>query len=528
MAGDHARHRRELPVHLRIELGTRGHEVLEVARVPDQDLAAAFEDVAVQPRDGMVHVSLFVRRPFLKRFQLDSRLLREQEIRDADRKFGARRQRRDGLVVVRIRDPGRAGIDGAGHAKAVELPKEVLGRVEPIPGRERRELANRGVYGQGTANDGAPIHEFVAAAVGRLALRRELQCRDPGLVEQNLAVGEEDQDRRVRSRVVQLRDGRESLLVELELRHLRYFLAVAEEGHFGRAAQRLHIVQPALSMQVRALEAELGTALFERTSRRVVLTEAGVLFRVEAERTIQQAARAKDVAQRAARGEVGKVRIGFVGNAAFAGKLAADVSSFNLAYPQVDLELTELSPLRQVDAVLAGHLDAGYTSDFRYTQERELAVDRIATWPWMLAMRSNHPLVERAAVSAEALRGEAFVVYAAHADDDGQVRILRQLLGEEPRVLHHVPNSLTVVTLAAAGMGLALVPGSLEAVNIPNLAYRPLADFPLRYDLVLVSRRNEPSPAVRRFVEIARASGSVAHQRSVAPRKPRRPNRRRQ
>lgn len=314
----------------------------------------------------------------------------------------------------------------------------------------------------------------------------------------------------------------------MELRHLRYFLTVAEEGHFGRAAERLHIVQPALSMQVRALEAELGTALFERTSRRVVLTEAGVLFRVEAERTIQQATRAKDVAQRAARGEVGTVRIGFVGNAAFAGKLATDVSSFKLACPEVDLELTELSPLRQVDAILSGHLDAGYTSDFQYTQERELAVDCIAAWQWILAMRSSHPLVGRAAITAQALRGEAFVVYAAHAADDGQVRILRQLLGEEPRVLHHVPNTLTVLTLAAAGMGLALVPAPLETVNLPNIAYRPLADFPVRCDLVLVSRRNEPSPAVRRFIEIARTLGSIAHRPSVAPQETRRSNRRRQ
>jgi DNA-binding transcriptional LysR family regulator len=313
----------------------------------------------------------------------------------------------------------------------------------------------------------------------------------------------------------------------MELRHLRYFLAVAEDGHFGRAAERLHIVQPALSMQIRALETELGTALFERTSRRVVLTEAGVLFRVEAERTVAQAARAKDVAQRAARGEVGTVRIGFVGNAAFAGKLAADVSSFNRVYPKVELDLIELSPLRQVDAVLSGHLDAGYASDFQYTQELELAVDRITAWPWILAMGSSHPLVGRATVSAEALRGEAFVVYAADAADDGLVRILRQLLKEEPRVLHRVPNTLTVLTLVAAGMGLALVPGTMETINIPNIAYRPLADFPVRCDLVLVSRRKEPSPAVRRFVEIARSSGGVAPLSSVAAQKSRRPTRRR-
>ena len=292
----------------------------------------------------------------------------------------------------------------------------------------------------------------------------------------------------------------------MDLRHLRYFLAVAEEGHFGRAAERLHIVQPALSMQIRALEMELGATLFERTSRRVLLTEAGALFRAEAERTVQQAARAKDVAQRAGRGEVGSVRIGFVGNAAFAGKLASDVSSFKLAYPQVELELTELAPLRQVEAVLSGHLDAGYASEFHYTQERELAVDRIGTWPWTVAMRSNHRLIEKSAISPRDLRGEAFVVYGAHADDQGPDKLLRQVLGEEPRVLHREQHTLTVLTLAAAGVGLALVPGSLQTVNIPNITYRRLINCSLQCDLVLVSRRNESSPATRRFIEIARAN----------------------
>jgi DNA-binding transcriptional LysR family regulator len=138
-------------------------------------------------------------------------------------------------------------------------------------------------------------------------------------------------------------------------------------------------------------------------------------------------------------------------------------------------------------------------------------------------MRSGHPLVGRAAVSATALRGEAFVVYAADAADDGQVRILRQLLGQEPRVLHHVPNTLTLLTLAAAGMGLALIPASLETVNIPNIAYRPLADFPGTSDLVLMRRRDESSAAVQRFIEITCASGGVAQRRSIAPKQSRRP-----
>jgi DNA-binding transcriptional LysR family regulator len=290
----------------------------------------------------------------------------------------------------------------------------------------------------------------------------------------------------------------------MELRHLRYFLAVAGEGHFGRAAARLHIVQPALSMQIRALEAELGTSLFERSSRRVVLTKAGALFQVEAERAVQQAARAKDVAQRAARGEVGTVRVGFVGNASFAGRLSADLSSFKAAYPNVDLELTELSPLTQVEAVLTGILDVGYATDFSYNEQRELRVDRIAAWPWILAMRSTHSLARRVAIRGKAARDETFIVYAKHHADDGHLRVLRRFLGQDPRALHHVPNTLAVLTLAAAGMGVALIPASLENFKIPHIAYRSTVEFPDSYDLILVSRRNETSPAVRRFIENAR------------------------
>jgi DNA-binding transcriptional LysR family regulator len=303
----------------------------------------------------------------------------------------------------------------------------------------------------------------------------------------------------------------------VELRHIRYFLAVAEEGHFSAAAKRLNIVQPALSMQIRALEAELGTLLFERNTRRVVLTEAGMLFKVEAERTIQQAARAKDVGQRAARGEVGTVRVGFVGNASIAGRLSADVSSFKVAYPYVDLEFTELNPLEQIDAVLKGHLDVGYVPYGPYECE-ELGVAPVAAWPWILALHANHALTHRSAITAMAVRDETFIIYAAHAADDAHLKVLRRFLGQEPRAVHHVPNTLAVLALAAAGVGLALVPASLETLKIPNIAYRPVLNFPVNYELKLVSRRNETSSAIRHFIEIARKSGDVGHSRK----KPRR------
>jgi DNA-binding transcriptional LysR family regulator len=292
----------------------------------------------------------------------------------------------------------------------------------------------------------------------------------------------------------------------MELRHLRYFLAVADEGHFGRAAERLHIVQPALSMQIRALETELGAPLFVRTSRRVTLTEAGALLRVEAERTLQQAERAKAVVERAARGEIGTVRIGFVANASFAGKLSTDIAAFKRAHPHVDLELTEMYPLPQMEAILAGRLDVGYSIDIVEQSPHGLEVAAIAAWPWIVAMSASHPLARRKTVSAKLLAEEAFVVYAADTEDDSHVGVLRQLLGREPREVHRVPNTLAVVTLAAAGMGLALVPASVTTLNLPDVAYRPLDAFRRNYTLMLLSRRDEPSPAIRRFIDIARSS----------------------
>ena len=178
------------------------------------------------------------------------------------------------------------------------------------------------------------------------------------------------------------------------------------------------------------------------------------------------------------------------------------------AYLKVDLALTELPPLRQVEAVLAGQLDVGYSPNFEYSQEGDLAVDSIASWPWLVAMRSGHPLDKRAAITAKVLLEEPFIVYAAHTADDGQVKLLRRLLKTEPRVSYHVPNTLTVLTLTAAGMGLALVPAPWEAVNvIPNLVYRPIAELTLACNLVLLSRGNDASPAIRQFVEMARQSG---------------------
>ncbi|WP_199406761.1 LysR family transcriptional regulator [Chromobacterium sp. ATCC 53434] len=139
----------------------------------------------------------------------------------------------------------------------------------------------------------------------------------------------------------------------MELRHLRYFLTLADEGHFGRAAEKLHIVQPALSAQIRSLEEELGVTLFARSTRKVELSDAGRILLIEARRTVEQAERAKSVMRRAARGETGVVRIGFVGNAVAAGRLSDDLLAFHAAWPDVAVDLHEMAPAAQLEAILS-------------------------------------------------------------------------------------------------------------------------------------------------------------------------------
>lgn len=293
----------------------------------------------------------------------------------------------------------------------------------------------------------------------------------------------------------------------MDLRHLRYFLAVAEEGHFGRAAQRLHIVQSALSMQIRALEEELGGPLFLRTSRRVELTEAGILLCVEAQRTLDQAAHAQRVVQRSLRGEMGTVRIGFAGNAVFSGRLMADVRAFRAAYPDAEVILRELAPQLQVEAIQNGQLDLGYApSHGGQAHDSELLFERIGTWPLVVALPEDHPLAKEKTLRVPMLAAESLIIYAAHGADEYMLAGLRKALGREPKV-QRTTSTLSVLALVAAGMGVAMVPAPLMQVTIPGLTYRTFDDVEPHTDLLLISRVNEIGGAVRAFLRVAHQGG---------------------
>ncbi|MCU6668737.1 LysR substrate-binding domain-containing protein [Enterobacteriaceae bacterium H4N4] len=288
----------------------------------------------------------------------------------------------------------------------------------------------------------------------------------------------------------------------MDLRHLRYFLAVAEEGHFGRAAARLNIVQPALSMQIKALEEELGGALFVRTSRRVELTDAGVLLQIEARRTLEQADHTRLTVERALRGETGRVRVGFAGNAIFSGKLTADLRRFHQRFPDADLTIDEVGPLEQVEAIRAGHLDIGYTPAHSNILGADLTVSRMGDWEMLVALPEDHPLVAHEGLTVDMLAGQPLVLYEAHDVHEHLFMLLTQKLGERCHIAYRAGSTLSTLAIAATGLGLALIPAPLQQVHIPGLVYRPLKEAEFTANLVMIGRAQEASATVNAYFKL--------------------------
>lgn len=298
----------------------------------------------------------------------------------------------------------------------------------------------------------------------------------------------------------------------MELRHLRYFLAVAEEKHFGRAADRVGIVQPALSIQIKALEEELGESLFHRTSRTVGLTEAGELFVEEARLTLEHAERAKLVVQRVRSGQAGKVRIGFAGNAFFTGILSTDLKEFRRLHPMVEIEVHEMGAHEQAEAIALQELDVGYAPKFRERPDFDINTTVIGSWPWVVAMSQDHALAHVKSVSVQALRRETFVLYSDPRNDSGHLSAVGKALGFEPNAVIRMRNTLSVLALAAAGLGVSLVPGSLGELPFKDIVYRPLSGVRTRSEVVFLARATDVSAAVKAYADmaVARFNGHAA------------------
>ncbi|MEU9205175.1 LysR substrate-binding domain-containing protein [Streptomyces sp. NPDC048332] len=287
----------------------------------------------------------------------------------------------------------------------------------------------------------------------------------------------------------------------MELRHLRYFVAVADERHFGRASTLLHVTQSTLSAQVQALEREVGGRLFSRTSRRVELTEAGELLLPEARRALAQADRALQVARESVHGETGTVRIGFAGVAVLQGVLSDDLRDFHQAHPRVGLALTELPPAAQIQAVRDGALDLGYCPDLGLGDTDGLHVIRRAPTPLSVALRSDHELAFAPSVTTSVLGAHDLIVFASSEEDETVLSRLWPAAAEEDRSrVRLVGSTLGALALALAGTGVALVPTATERIALPGLTYRPLHGAPPGPDLLVLGRHDETSGAVRAYL----------------------------
>ena len=285
----------------------------------------------------------------------------------------------------------------------------------------------------------------------------------------------------------------------MELRHLRYFVAVADELHFGRAALRLRVAQPALSQQIKRLEQELGVLLLERTKRHVALTEPGRLFLAEARRALAQVATAADVARRAAQGQQGRLRIGYV-DLALWGVLPAVIGAYRGRYPAVELTLLERVLRQQLTGLRSGDLDIGVGPPPPPGAALDTAV--VSEERVLVALPAAHGLAAEPAVDMADLADERWVMIAARMPS--RLRDLTLVAcataGFTPRVSQEARQSDALLALVGAGLGVTLVPASAERMPRAGVVYRPLRGADLRYALVAMWRRGAATPTVRSFL----------------------------
>lgn len=289
----------------------------------------------------------------------------------------------------------------------------------------------------------------------------------------------------------------------MELRKLRYFVALAEELHFGRAATRLHITQPPLSMAIQALERELGVKLFERAPRRVSLTHAGVAFVDEARTLLARAGQAVELARAADRGEVGRLRIGFMSASVYT-ILPPLLREFSARFPAVRLELRELAMPRQRELLRANELDLGVLRP--PVDEPELEVETVLREPLVAVLPRRHPLAGHKRISARRLASEPFVMFQRQPGLVLHDLVLRFCLhaGFTPRVVQEVTQSHAVVGLVSAGIGIALAPASVQNARLRGVEYRPLREESPSVLTALAWRRGDRAPALAAMRAVAR------------------------
>lgn len=288
----------------------------------------------------------------------------------------------------------------------------------------------------------------------------------------------------------------------MELRHLRYFVAVGEEQHYGRAAGRLRVAQPALSRQIQDLERELGFELFERLPRGVRLSAAGTLFLADARRILHDVNEAAGRAARVARGQSGTLRVGFTESASWRGVVPESFRRFREMQPDAELQLQPLPSLEQLDAIRSGRLDAGFAFNVPKA-DRELDRVPVATQRIELAAPTGHPLTKLKELRVRDLVGVPFVWFPRRAAPALYDRLMQACLRggfRSPHVVQEGLDEATVLSLVATGLGVGWVLGTARSRCPKSVVILSVVDLNVPQVLALASRKDNRSPLLASFV----------------------------
>jgi len=305
---------------------------------------------------------------------------------------------------------------------------------------------------------------------------------------------------------------------KIELRHLRYFVAVSEELHFGRAAARLHMSQPPLSQQIRSLETELGLTLFRRTNRRVELTSAGIAFLEGARRTLESANQTVRDARSADSGETEELVLGFVDSSIY-GYMPAVLRAFRKQHPSVRVNIRALTSAEQVEKLERGEIQVGILRPLRVSSR--LVIEELGREHLVVALPKGHRLASRKEIGIPDLRDEPLVFFKREFAPAVYDRIMGMFHrdGQLPHIAQEAGEQHTIIGLVAAGLGYSITAEGMRDWGTEGVAYRPLAHTNAWVPIGVAWRRTDRSNAVQWFVKTARElSGTTSKKKAAGPR----------
>ncbi|NIF47546.1 LysR family transcriptional regulator [Enterobacter sp. Ap-1006] len=288
--------------------------------------------------------------------------------------------------------------------------------------------------------------------------------------------------------------------MNIELRHLRYFIAVAEELHFGRAAARLRISQPPLSQQIQILEEQIGARLLARTNRSVNLTAAGQQFLADARQILGQVDAAAARAARLHQGETGELRIGFTSSAPFIKAVSDSLSRFRKRYPDVHLQMREVNTREQIAPLNEGELELGLMRNTRLPDTLNWTL--ILREPLLAMVHRDHPLAGSRSISLTQLAQEPFVFFDPHVGTglyDDIIGLLRRY-NIVPYITQEVGEAMTIIGLVSAGLGVSILPASFQRIRLSDVVWLPIDEAEAQSELWLVwPKHRELSEAAKRI-----------------------------